>query len=192
MRFSAVITGASGFIGSTLVKRLARDSDIEVVPVCRSRIDIPHVGVKDYGDTPEGNVLVHLAEASDRGGVNRAGEAYRKATGAVMDKLLAKNFDKIIYCSSSTVYGDLNALPCAEDCEVFAVDNYTRAKLENETRVLEANGIVVRLSNVIGPAMSPYNVISDILKQLPLDGPITVRNDIPVRDFVWIDDVADG
>lgn len=192
MILSVVVTGASGFIGSALAEWLKKQPDIEVVAVSRTTIDTTHICVEDYGDTPKGNILIHAAEDPDRVRVNLAGESYYKKSVTVLNELLSKGFDKVIYCSSATVYGDTGCQPYAEESPVKSVDNYVRVKLENERRVIAVGGIVVRFSNVIGPGMSPSNVISDILKQLTGSGSIAVRDDSPVRDFVWLDDVIDG
>lgn len=190
MALSVVVTGASGFIGSALAKRLKYVSDIDVVSVSRSRIDESHICVDDYCDTPIGDVLVHLAENPDRLRVNEAGERYIEETGKTLDAMITKGCSRIIYCSSAVVYGDVGNVPYTEESPVYPVDNYARMKLNNEQRVTNAGGIVARLANVIGPGVAKHSVLSDILCQLPGTGPIYVRNDRPVRDFVWLEDVV--
>ena len=48
----------------------------------------------------------------------------------------------------------------------------------------------MRLANVYGPGMAANNVMSDILGQVPGDGPLVVRDIAPVRDYLWIEDAA--
>jgi UDP-glucose 4-epimerase len=74
----------------------------------------------------------------------------------------------------------------------YADDIYSITKLENEERVLNSGGIVVRFSNVIGKGMSKNNILSDIFKQLPEKNPLLIRNIEPIRDFVCIDDAVDS
>lgn len=192
MNTSVVVTGASGFIGSAIVRKLGCVEGTRVFPVSRTETNSKIIYVEDYCNTLTGDVLVHAAEDPDRSRVNQAGEGYFKESVAVVDELLSKGFGKVIYCSSASVYGDGQDKPFSETSPVKSIDNYVRTKLENERQVLAAGGVVVRLSNVIGPNMSPNNVISDILKQLPLDGPIVIRNERPVRDFIWLDDAVEG
>ena len=73
-----------------------------------------------------------------------------------------------------------------------AIDIYSKAKLENEMRVLDVGGIVVRFSNVIGLGMAKNNVLSEIMDQLSKPDPLIVNNIKPIRDFIWIDDVVDA
>jgi nucleoside-diphosphate-sugar epimerase len=40
--------------------------------------------------------------------------------------------------------------------------------------------------------MSAGNVLSIILGQIPGDGALEVQDVLPVRDFVWVDEAADG
>jgi UDP-glucose 4-epimerase len=69
-------------------------------------------------------------------------------------------------------------------------DDYTHSKLVKETIVLQAGGAVVRLSNLFGRGMSARNVLSDILSQISSKGPIFIRDDKPVRDFLHVNDAA--
>jgi UDP-glucose 4-epimerase len=188
---SVVVTGASGFIGSKIALELNKDHNLRLIMVSRSGKAQFHVLIDGYQDTPRGDILIHLAEDPERGRVNQSGKSYLEQSGIVMESLLAKGFEKVIYFSSAAVYGDSGSLPYGEDAEVFGSDTYVEAKLANEKLVLAMGGCVVRVANVIGLGMSENNVISDILKQLSVgSGPIQLRNTNPVCDFIWSDDVA--
>jgi UDP-glucose 4-epimerase len=187
-----VITGATGFIGTALCKKLEKLKEYSIVKVTRSKDKSGFYNVKSYQQSPIGDILIHLGENPDRGIVNKKGDLYRKETGKVIESLLGKNYKKVIYCSTSAIYGDKGTEPYSENMETCANDIYTKAKIENEKRVLSAGGIVVRFSNVIGPGMSKNNVLSDIIKQLLNTEILEIQNIKPIRDFIWIDDVVDA
>ena len=67
---------------------------------------------------------------------------------------------------------------------VIANDAYSKLKLRNERIVLDSGGVVVRLSNLFGIGMTTGAVMSDIIHQVPGSGPLRVRNDKQVRDFL--------
>jgi UDP-glucose 4-epimerase len=190
MTITAVITGASGFIAGKLAAGLGKNSAFDVIAVSRTGGKGVQARVDDYCQTPAGDILVHLAEDRDRGRVNQMGDRYRTQSGAVLDALLAKQYQYVIYGSSSAVYGEHGDAPFREDAALHAQDTYTRTKLENERKILAVGGAVVRLSNVIGPGMAKNNVLSDIFAQISTEEPVKIRNDRPVRDFIWIDDVC--
>lgn len=187
-----VVTGASGFLGSSVVALLKTREDLDVVPVSRqSTIDA--IQVADYAQTPGGDVLVHLAEASDRGRAALLGSAYTEQALVTLEALLAKGFQRVIYVSSAILYGDDEAHAHGPADPVRITDAYTRLKRESELAVLESSaGVVARLANVYGAGMSERNVLSTILRQIPGSGPVRVLDTTPVRDFLWIDDASAG
>jgi UDP-glucose 4-epimerase len=182
---SVSITGAAGFLGSYLTAHL-KTKDITVFPVSRRQLSgIYHV--EDYSETPGKDVLIHLAEESDRGKVNSLGKSYLENSARVV-KVLSERFPKIIYASSGIVYGGKNESSCKVGMPVFGSDIYSRSKIINEQIVLEAGGCVARLSNLFGIGMSTNNVLSDIIDQVPGVGPLRVRDDTPIRDFLPVSD----
>jgi UDP-glucose 4-epimerase len=187
-----VITGASGFIGGHLISKLSEIAGAEIVPLTRRKI-INLIKVSDYRDAPEGDVLIHLAEDNNLENVASRDLSYEHHALSTLRTLLEKKYRRIIYASSSTLYGDKSVVPHSTNDEIFVKNPYTRIKSLSESAVLESpNGVVVRLANVYGPLMSTNNVMSQILSQIPQQGDLEVGDVSPVRDFVWVRDVAEG
>ena len=183
-----VVTGASGFLGRALMHCLS-DKSLSVLGVSRSQSPFT-LQVKNYKDSPEGDVLVHLAETNDRAYAQSNTPYYQQDALATLNILLDKKFSRVIYASSALLYGDQGQLSRKVNDPVYETDAYTSLKLASESQVLGRNGVVVRLGNLYGPGMAKTNVISTILKQIPLDGPIRVFDANPVRDFLWVADAA--
>jgi len=187
-----IITGASGFIGGHLISKLSEIANTEIVPLTRRKI--PNlIRVSDYRDAPDGDVLIHLAEDNNLENVASRDLSYEHNALSTLRTLLDKKYRRIIYASSSTLYGDKSVVPHTTGDEIFVKNPYTRIKSLSESAVLEnPNGVVVRLANVYGPLMSTNNVMSQILSQIPKQGDLEVGDVNPVRDFVWVQDVAEG
>ena len=191
-KLKIVITGASGFIGGHLIEHLSRIANTEIVPLSRRGIS-KLVQVSNYADAPDGDVLIHLAEDNNLESVANRGLTYEHEGLSTLRVLLAKKYGRIIYTSSSTLYGDKSVIPHGTEDDIFVNNPYTRIKSLSESAVLEnPNGMVVRLANVYGPLMSTNNVMSQILKQIPQQGDLEVGDVTPIRDFVWVRDVAEG
>jgi UDP-glucose 4-epimerase len=193
-----LVTGASGFIGRATVAALARRG-VPVVAAARHMLDmekpIQTVRVTSYSELkpPEADcVLLHLAEPRNIGPAEDIGSDYVAARRALLADLLAKHWGHVVYASSAAVYDDNDATPHRTSEEIAPRGTYAKAKATCEQDVLERGGAVARLSNVYGPGMAPNNVVSDILRQVPGEGPLTIQNRRPVRDYLWIDDAAEG
>ena len=183
-----VVTGASGFLGRALMDCLAK-RDLPALGVSRGYIPgLLHVD--SYEEAPSGDILVHLAEISDRSIAQASAPHYEERALATLEALQAKSFSRVIYASSAVLYGDQEHLPRKVGDPVYGTDAYTRLKLAAERSVVARNGVVARLANIYGPGMAEGNVVSAILQQLPNEGPVRVLHATPVRDFLWIEDAA--
>jgi UDP-glucose 4-epimerase len=134
-----------------------------------------------------------LAENCDRGQVATLSTAYEESVRASLSALLAKGYHRIVYASSAVLYGDEDMRPHLTSDRVVITDTYARVKYQSELAVLSSpGGMVVRPANVYGQGMSENNVMSAILRQIPGSGALRVMDASPVRDFINVDDVAEG
>jgi nucleoside-diphosphate-sugar epimerase len=186
-----VVTGASGFIGSRVVA-LLQEQGRDVIGVGRRACSLPgYVRVDEYKKAPEGDVLVHLAEPNTASG---ASGAHEQACSLARD-LCRISYGRQVYGSSMAVYSDRLQGLRSTDEKVVPRGPYAKTKIACEQIFLDQgrSAAVARIANVYGPGMSPANVMSCILDQLNDDHPtIRLMNLSPVRDFIWVDDVARG
>ena len=186
---TVAVTGASGFLGSKVVAALRRDN-FDVLPYSR-RSGSELIQVEEYSDIIKADILIHLAQDSDRHSVNKKGDAYSTKVLRTLDCLLNTSFNRVIYASSTILYGDALTDFHNTDAPVCVVDNYSKGKFESERKVLaRTGGVVLRFTNIYGPGMSPNNVINRIISQIPGEGELRVWDGSPVRDFLWIEDAA--
>lgn len=182
MSFEVVITGASGFIGSALLTRLL-EKKITVTGLSRqSKEGLTTVSsYLDYQSSGDA-VLVHLAQPRDASNPSDNTEI------ELSRSLFEKPWKHIVYVSSSIVYGDAKEYARRPEEEVTAFNAYTDVKLACEKLAIQAGGTCLRFANIYGPGMAANSVVADILSQIPGDGKLYVRDETPVRDFLWIDD----
>lgn len=219
----ALVTGGAGFIGSHLVARLARDGwDVAVIDNLstgfRRRCDAFPDGVRFVeGDITDRSLLRSAMEGAAvvfhqaaLGSVPRSvkdplATHANNATGTleVLEAARVLGVPRVVWASSSSVYGDTPVLPKVETMETRPLSPYAVSKLtcEHYARVfrrtygLETFGL--RYFNVFGPdqtADSEYAaVIPRFITGALRDEVVTVNGDGgQTRDFTYIDNVIEA
>ncbi|MFQ5671787.1 MAG: NAD-dependent epimerase/dehydratase family protein [Nitrospinales bacterium] len=190
------ITGASGFIGSHLLRALERQADVVAAAFRRPRPARPP-GVQDLIPfVKDKDIIYHLA------GVNRGGDA-DLIEGNIMGTFnliravqAAGQPARIIFASSAQVYKPpRTALPLRETHTAQPATLYGVCKktAEDLIRLSGLDYTLLRLTNVYGPGCRPnYNSVVATFCRRAADGlPLTVSgNGRQGRDFIYIDDVV--
>ncbi|MDD3505788.1 MAG: NAD-dependent epimerase/dehydratase family protein [Sulfurimonas sp.] len=117
------------------------------------------------------------------------------ATSLVLENLAKhQNINKIIYTSSSSVYG--NNIFCKESDEIKPINLHASLKASNE-RLIEQfcklhniDYTIARVFNMYG-GDDTFSIISKIINSYIKNETLTIANHgSSIRDFIYIDDVA--
>ena len=119
----------------------------------------------------------------------------------LLEACLVAKVTRIIYSSSSSVYGDTPVLPKTEAVEPLPRSPYAASKLAGEQYVLAfartglIEGAALRYFNVFGPRQSPHSAYAAVIPkffQAALDGgPAVLFGDgHQTRDFTYVDNVV--
>jgi len=216
-----LVTGGAGFIGSHIAQRLVEQGAmvrvvdnlvtgrLENLDEFRDRVEVligdlvdPAVAARAVDGV---DVVFHLAAL---GSVPRSIEdAWRShdanvnATVRLLEACRAARVRRVVYSSSSSVYGDTPVLPKVESVEPLPRSPYAASKLAGEQYVLAyargglVEGVALRYFNVFGPRQSPDGPYAAVIPRLyacAVDGE-TMRvfgDGQQTRDFTYIDNVV--
>ena len=187
---TVVVTGGAGFIGSHLVDRLVkRDEHVVVLDNFSSgELEFLYESVEqitvididllkdDFEKYLEGaKIVYHLAANPEvQLGITKP-EVMQEQNVDVTERVLKamKNVgcDRIVFTSTSTVYGDAKKIPTPETAELKPISAYGSSKLDAEklieTYCKEHNfrGVSYRFANCVGPR-SNHGVTYDFVNKL--------------------------
>ncbi|WP_339103339.1 NAD-dependent epimerase/dehydratase family protein [Haloterrigena salinisoli] len=215
-----LVTGGAGFIGSNFARWLAPHAHVTILDDFRSGSrdnidDIDDVSVIDgdirdaglVGDAVrDQDVVVHMAAMA---GVQRTLdnpvdtlEVNVEGTRTVLEAAVEESVDRILFTSTSEMYGDLFEPPYREDGPIAPKTNYAVAKAVNERYVksyCEAAEIpytILRYFNVYGPnqdgSTDGYVVPKFVRRALADDSVPVYGSGEQTRDFTYIDDALDA
>jgi nucleoside-diphosphate-sugar epimerase len=219
------VTGAAGFIGSQLVERLLADGHevtgidafVDYYPrrikernlagarASRERFTLVEGALQDL-DLPavlEGTRQVyHLAaQAGVRASWGQEFDRYTEHNVLGTQRLLEaaaalSERPRVVYASSSSVYGDCESLPLREDSPCRPVSPYGVTKLAAEhlchlyTRNTGLEVVSLRYFTVYGPRQRPDMAFHRFLTAARDGRPLTVYGDgTQTRDFTYVDDI---
>ena len=212
----ALVTGATGFIGSHLVKRLVQ-SGCETVALLRpsadlwrirdvsGRIEVVHADLNHLDPGPLSqrlsgvDVVFHLGAA----GIDQSSDLTTVVETHVMGTLgmlqLARSLEveRFVYCGSAFEYG--SGVMITEDC-LSTVPNSEYAASKSAGYLL-ANTFhsryglpvtTVRPFQVYGPMESSNRLVPATIARSLEGGEIELSGGKQTRDFVYVEDVADA
>jgi UDP-glucose 4-epimerase len=217
-----LVTGGAGFIGSNLVRALVERGDavrvldnfstgnranlagldVEVVEGELRSYERVHNAVR------AAEVVYHLGAL---GSVPRSVQDPLTSSAVnvegTLNVLLAardEGIRRVVFSSSSSIYGTRRELPVKEDMAPDPISPYGVAKLAAErycvsfSRVYHSfETVVLRLFNVFGPRQSPFSqyaaVIPLFLTAVSRGEPVTIEGDgEQSRDFTYVANVVDA
>ncbi|MGH9659833.1 MAG: SDR family NAD(P)-dependent oxidoreductase [Bryobacteraceae bacterium] len=219
----ALVTGGAGFIGSHLVERLvASGRRVRVTDNLSTgsernlahlvdNVDFLHGDLRDP-DTCRAavhgvDIVFHVAALpSIPRSLKDPWASHDANVNATMRLLLAcveAGVRRVVYSSSSSVYGNTATLPKLESGEALPRSPYAASKLAGEQYVLafarvgRLEGVALRYFNVFGPRQdpdSPYAAVIPTFLRAAYEGcPAIVFGDgTQTRDFTYVANVVDA
>ena len=215
-----LVTGAAGFVGAALAKKLiSKGHKVYTIDNLSTGYEssIP-IGVELLKGNVQDPILIeslekhnfecvfHIAGQSS-GEISYDDPVYDLQTNTQSTLLLLKmclntKCKKFIYASSMSVYGDILNEAACENHIPIPKSFYGVGKLasENYLRIFSDYGLIctsLRLCNIYGPGQNMQNLrqgmVSIFLQQALHKNEIIVKGSKErFRDFIYIDDVVDG
>jgi UDP-glucose 4-epimerase len=217
-----VVTGGAGFIGSNLVKELEKENRIIVIDDLstgniqniKNFIDEDRISFIK-GSITDLNLLKKIFKNVDyvfhtaaipsvpKSIKDPIKSNYININGTLNVLIAARdtNVNKVVYSSSSSIYGDTPKLPKKEDMKPKPQSPYAVSKLTGEyycnvfTGVYDLPTICLRYFNVYGPNQNLSGeyaaVIPKFLKNITQNKPPIIYGDgKQTRDFTFVKDVV--
>jgi UDP-glucose 4-epimerase len=218
-----IVTGGAGFIGSYIVEELARRGNQVII------IDNLSTGKKSNLEPVLGRKNIELIEGSIMNltllrrlfagadyvfhqaalpsvprSIKRPRTSHDANITGTLNVLLAardKGVKKVVYASSSSVYGDTPTLPKTEEMTPNPQSPYAVTKLAGEyycqvfNKIYGLDTVCLRYFNVYGPRQdpdAPYAAVIPLFFRNALEGkaPVIFGDGEQSRDFTYVKDVA--
>ena len=216
-----LITGGAGFIGSNIVEELVRQNeDVRVLDNFVSgkrenlndfinRIELIEGDIRDPGVLRKAMkdvdfVLHQAALRSVARSVDDPISTNDVNIGGTLNVLFVareEGVKRVVYASSSSVYGDNPQLPKVEDSITMPISPYAVSKLTGEyycrvfNRLYGLETVSLRYFNVFGPRQDPFSeyaaVVPRFIASIPKGiSPAIYGDGLQSRDFTYIRNVV--
>ena len=220
-----IVTGVAGFIGSYIAERLIKDGNLVIGIDCFA--DYYCVKIKEknlenllsfdsfklmkddllrinFDEVLEGvsGIFHEAAQAGVRASWGADFKIYCDNNILATQRLLEaiKNTNvRLIYASSSSVYGDTKKIPMEENDKPMPVSPYGVSKLAGEHlcslyhKNFGTDVISLRYFTVYGPRQRPDMAFHKLIKAALTDSEFVIYGDgSQTRDFTYIDDIVEA
>ena len=218
----AIVTGGAGFIGSNLVDKLI-DGGHEVIVIdnlstgkkenVNLKASFNHIDVGNEQSVPymtnimkDVDVVFHMAcLARVQPSIEEPLLYHNKNVNGIVNVLEAcriSGVKRLVFSSSSSVYGDAEQVPTTEECKLNPISPYALHKYIGEeycklySKLYGIETVSLRYFNVYGerqPTEGAYCLVMGIFAGQLLNGELmTINGDGEQRrDFTYVGDVVD-
>ncbi len=218
-----LVTGGAGFIGSHLTARLIREGfRVRVLDNFSSGKDENLAGITERLEVVRGDIRDAAVVRSAMRGVDivfheaALGSVPRSVadpvtthetnvTGALNVLLAARDAGvrRLVYASSSSVYGETPVLPKTEDMAPQPLSPYALSKLVAEQylsvfqRVYGLESVSLRYFNIFGPRQDPESEYAAVIPRFVtalIEGrrPTIYGDGLQSRDFTYVENVVEA
>lgn len=213
-----VVTGGAGFIGSYIVKNLIKNGHTvsiidnlhtgkkENIKSVEKDVDFYKIDIRNFDELKKN--LKNIDGVFHEAALTIVQESYLKkeeyfdvnvkGTENILKIAKEQNF-KVVYASSSSVYGDTTSVPIKEEFSRKPINPYGQTKLEDEFLAEKFSNDVdvigLRYFNVYGKGQTGTyaGVITKFINKLKeKKSPEIFGDGSQIRDFVYVEDVADA
>ena len=210
-----VVTGGAGFVGNNIVKQLLKQNHTPIVidnlyrgkieRISSLDVEFHKVDIRNYDELrvilKNSDGIFHEAALTDVQESFTKQQEYYDVNVKGTDNIfkIAKEFNlKVIYASSSSIYGNPKKIPIKENSERIPINPYGKTKLDDEFLAEEHSKnnvsiIGLRYFNVYGKGQtdSYAGVITKFINRLKdKKSPIIYGSGTQLRDFIFVEDVA--
>jgi UDP-glucose 4-epimerase len=219
----SLVTGGAGFIGSNLVRRLlAEGHEVRVLDNFATGHRDNIADLLDEIELVEGDIQsyerVHTAvrgcelvfhqaalPSVPRSVQDPLTSNAANVTGTLNVLLAARDEDvrRVVFASSSSIYGAMEELPKRESMPSLPISPYAVAKLAAESycrafhEVYGLETVALRYFNVFGPRQDPLSHYAAVIPRFILaflagESPVVYGDGEQTRDFSYIDNTLDA
>jgi len=204
------ITGGAGLIGTELCKIFNQEHIITVLDFKEPKIPgtnfikIDIENPQEIIDSTKGiDLIIHLAAAlgvieTEKNPVKTL-DINSIGTKNVLEACRINNIKKIIFSSSSEIYGEPEHIPIKETDRITPITTYGISKLMAEeyiksySRVYGINYTIFRLFNVYGEEQANRWVVPEFVRKIVNDEEVTIHGDgNQMRAFCHVSDIANA
>lgn len=205
-----IVTGASGFVGKSLIKRLSEDNRFSVVALSRKEnhnnalLECCNWSVTDYSVNSlssllkNADIIIHLAGLKGTESRLSDYDIDMRMTENILSAMDVCDVPKIIYASSRLVYGNPDTVPWTEETTPEPALAYAVNKLRCESlcanwaQTHNAVALSIRVAQVLGIGERTRNMIN-VFQETALNGDQlkVIGKSIAKRQYIYTEDLSE-